>query len=55
MQIAIERNTKATPIQPHQFLPPRQAITALANAAELVASAKGSVNKRAHVDPSDFR
>jgi hypothetical protein len=42
MQIEMERKTEATHIQLYQFLPPRQATMALAIAAELVASAKGS-------------
>jgi hypothetical protein len=42
IQIAIERKAEAIHIQPHQFFPTRQAIMALAIAAELVASANGS-------------
>src|SRR5262249_39836415 len=42
MQIAIERKTEASHIQPYQFLPSRQAKMPLAIAAEPAAHAKGS-------------
>src|SRR5262245_51288043 len=41
-QIEIARKTEATQIQLYQLLPPREATMALAMAAELVASARGS-------------